>query len=100
MASTNVRSKPTHPRSSFVMLESFVEDALVYQPYVAQVRLDAGQNQSRKGLNRRATVARQLLCMPLSHMIFAEHAVVSVIFAEHVSYNALFTVCAFCVLMM
>ena len=97
MASTNVRSKPAHPHNSFAMLESFVEDALVYQPYVSKVRLDAGLNQSRKGLNRRDTDARHLPSIITTSVMYAA---VSVIFAEHVSYIALFTVCAFCVLMM
>ena len=69
MESTKETSAPAHPHNSFVILESFVQDALVYQPFVAEVRFEAGLNQRRGGLNRRATVARHLLSI-----IFIDHA--------------------------
>ena len=68
MASTNVTSAPANPHNSFVILESFVEDALVYQPFVSEVRFEAILNQRRgvgleqKSYGRTAIIINYLHC--------------------------------------
>ena len=67
MASTNETSAPGNPHNSFVVLETFLEDALVYQPFVSEVRFEAGLNQRRGCLNKIATVAPHLLSLTMPH---------------------------------
>ena len=63
MASTNETSAPANPHNSFVILESFVEDALVYQPFVSEVRFEAGLNQRRVGGLEQSSYGRTTLTL-------------------------------------